>query len=258
MILMEYTVQKLGSLAGVSTRTLRYYDEIGILKPARINSSGYRIYGQVEVDRLQQILFYRELGVSLESIKDIVTAPSFDGALALKEHRKKLLEKKEQLDLLIKNVDKTIALTEGRMKMSNKEKFEGFKKKMVDENEEKYGKEIRKKYGNDKVEKSNAKLMNMTEEEHERVTKLAEEVQETLALAFATGEPAGELAQKAADLHKQWLCFYWTEYSKEAHAGIGQMYVDDERFTAYYDKDQPGTAEFLRDAILIYTGMKKA
>jgi DNA-binding transcriptional MerR regulator len=258
MILMEYTVQKLGSLAGVSTRTLRYYDEIGILKPARINSSGYRIYGQTEVDRLQQILFYRELGVSLESIKDIVTAPSFDGAQALKEHRKKLLEKKEQLELLIKNVDKTIALTEGRMKMSNKEKFEGFKKKMVDENEEKYGKEIRKKYGNDKVEKSNAKLMNMTEEEHERVTKLAEEVQETLALAFATGDPAGELAQKAADLHKQWLCFYWTEYSKEAHAGIGQMYVDDERFTAYYDKDQPGTAEFLRDAILIYTGMKIA
>ena len=68
---MEYTVQKLGKMAGVSTRTLRYYDEIGILKPARINSSGYRIYGQAEVDRLQQILFYRELGVSLENIKDI-------------------------------------------------------------------------------------------------------------------------------------------------------------------------------------------
>ena len=97
---MEYTVQKLGSLAGVSTRTLRYYDEIGILKPARINSSGYRIYGQGEVDRLQQILFYRELGISLENIKEIVTAPSFDGATALKEHRKKLLEKKEQLEFL--------------------------------------------------------------------------------------------------------------------------------------------------------------
>ena len=77
---MEYTVQKLGLIAGISTRTLRYYDEIGILKPARINSSGYRIYGQDEVDKLQQILFYRELGVSLESIKDIVTAPSFDRA----------------------------------------------------------------------------------------------------------------------------------------------------------------------------------
>ena len=77
---MEYTVQKLAQMAGVSTRTLRYYDEIDILKPARINSSGYRIYGQAEVDRLQQILFYRELGVSLESIKETVTAPFFNGA----------------------------------------------------------------------------------------------------------------------------------------------------------------------------------
>jgi DNA-binding transcriptional MerR regulator len=254
---VEYTVQKLSSLAGVSTRTLRYYDEIGILKPARINSSGYRIYGQAEVDRLQQILFYRELGVSLESIKEIVTAPSFDGAKALRDHREQLLEKREQLDLLIKNVDKTIALTEGRMNMSNKEKFEGFKKKMIDENEKQYGKEMREKYGNDKVDQSNAKLMNMTEDEHDRVTKLAEQVQETLAQAFAAGDPASELAQKAADLHKQWLCFYWKEYSKEAHASLAQMYVDDERFTAYYDKEQPGTAEFLRDAIWIYTGTKK-
>lgn len=92
---MEYTVQKLGYMAGVSPRTLRHYDEIGILKPARINSSGYRIYGQSEVDRLQQILFYRELGVSLESIRDIMTAPSFNGENALREHRQKLLEKRE-------------------------------------------------------------------------------------------------------------------------------------------------------------------
>lgn len=254
---MEYTVQKLGSLAGVSTRTLRYYDEIGILKPARINASGYRIYGQAEVDRLQQILFYRELGVSLDRIKEIVTAPSFDGAAALIEHREKLLEKKEQIELLIANVDKTIALTEGGMNMSNKEKFEGFKKTMIDENEKKYGKEIREKYGSDTIDKSNAKLQNMTQTQHDEVSALAEQVTVTLAEAFKTGDPAGKLAQKAAALHKKWLTYYWSDYSKEAHAGLAQMYVDDERFTAYYDKEQPGTAEFLRDAIHIYTGMKK-
>ena len=253
---MEYTIQKLASLAGVSTRTLRYYDEIGILKPARINSSGYRIYGQEEVNTLQQILFYRELGIGLDNIKDIVTAPSFDGAKALQEHREKLLEKREQLDLLIANVDKTIALNEGRITMSNKEKFEGFKKKMVEENEKKYGKEIREKYGKDKVEASNAKVMNMTEEQYQEVTALAEQIHITLAEALVTGDPAGELAQKAADLHKQWLTYYWKDYSKEAHAGLAQMYVDDERFTAYYDKEQPGTAEFLREAIHIYTGQK--
>lgn len=254
---MEYTVQKLGKMAGVSTRTLRYYDEIGILKPARISSSGYRIYGQAQVDRLQQILFYRELGVSLESIRDIVTAPSFDGAAALREHREKLLEKREQLDRLIANVEKTIAVTEGRIIMSNKEKFEGFKQKMIDDNEKKYGKEIREKYGEETVNQSNQRFKNMTEEQYAEMEKLGNEVLETLEAAVATGDPAGELAQKTADLHRQWLSYSWGSYSKEAHAGLAQMYVDDERFTAYYDKKQPGSAVFLRDAILIYTGMKK-
>lgn len=253
---MEYTVKKLGHLASISTRTLRYYDEIGILKPARINSSGYRIYGQSEVDRLQQILFYRELGVSLENIKDIVNAPSFDGAHALNEHRNQLLLKRNQLDLLITNVEKTIAVNEGRNKMSNNEKFEGFKQKMVDDNEKKYGEEIRQKYGNETVDQSNKKVLQMTEKETEEVTALTSEVLETLAQAFEKGDPSSALAQKAAELHKKWLCYYWNDYSKEAHVGLAQMYVDDERFRAYYDEKQPGTAEFLRDAILIYTGVK--
>ena len=91
---MEYTIQKLGKLAGISNRTLRYYDEIGILKPARINTSGYRIYGQKEIDLLQQILFYRALEVDLDTIKSIITAPGFDGISALNEHHGKLLEKR--------------------------------------------------------------------------------------------------------------------------------------------------------------------
>ncbi|WP_308636741.1 MerR family transcriptional regulator [Paenibacillus silvisoli] len=254
---MEYTVQKLGRLAGISTRTLRYYDEVGLLKPARTNSSGYRIYGQAEVDRLQQILFYRELGVSLENIGAIMNDPSFDGHAALKQHREQLLDKRNQLDMLIANVEQTIASAEGGTTMSDKAKFEGFKQRLIDENEQKYGKEIRGKYGDDTVNKSNAKLKNMTQEQHERVTRLAEEIKETLAEAFKQGDPAGELAQKTADLHRQWLSFYWSEYSKEAHANLSQMYVDDERFTAYYDTDQPGSAEFLRDAIHIYTGVSK-
>lgn len=254
---MEYTIQKLGNLAGVSTRTLRYYDEIGLLKPARTNSSGYRIYGRREVDLLQQILFYRELGLSLEDIRSIVTDPGFDGTRALREHRNQLLDKRKQLDALIANVEKTIASHEGRITMQDQEKFEGFKKQLIEENERKYGREIREKYGEDTIKKSNQKLMNMTQEEYAKVTQLENEVKVALAEAMKTGDPAGELAQKAADLHKQWLTFYWNEYSKEAHAGLAQMYVDDERFKAYYDKDQPGAAKFLRDAIQIYTGMKK-
>ncbi|MBG9944772.1 MerR family transcriptional regulator [Brevibacillus formosus] len=250
---MEYTVQKLGLLAGVSTRTLRYYDEIDLLKPARINSSGYRIYGQQEVDRLQQILFYRELGVSLEEIKEILNSPTFDADQALREHREKLLERRAQLDALIANVDLTLAQREGTKTMSDKQKFEGFKQKFIDDNEAQYGEEIRAKYGSDLVDKSNQKIKGMTEQEYAALEQLNEELHETLAQAFATGDPAHELAQKAADLHRQWLSFYWDSYSKEAHAGVAQMYVDDPRFTAYYDKEQPGVAEFLRDAVAIYT-----
>lgn len=250
---MEYTVQKLAHLAGISTRTLRYYDEIGLLKPARTNSSGYRIYGSTEVDQLQQILFYRELGVNLDSIKEIMTSPTFDGSQALRDHREKLLEKRAQLDALINNVDKSIKQTERKISMTDKEKFEGFKQKLVDDNEKKYGKEIREKYGDDAVNNSNAKVKGMTNEQYEKIQKLEEQLFINLKTAMDTGDPAGELAQKAADLHKQWLCFYWDQYSKEAHAGLAEMYVADERFTAYYDKVQLGATEFLRDAIVIYT-----
>ncbi|WP_404447108.1 MerR family transcriptional regulator [Sutcliffiella horikoshii] len=254
---MEYTVQKLAKLAGVTGRTLRYYDEIGILKPARMTASGYRIYGQEEVDRLQQILFYRELELDLESIQKIINAPAFNEVEALKEHRDKLLTKQKRLEGLIESVDRTLAAKEGRMDMSDKEKFEAFKQNRIDENEARYGEEVRAKYGNETIDKSNAKLKGMSKDQYEQGEKLGEEVLKVLNEAFKTGDPAGELAQKAADLHRQWLGFYWDSYSKEAHAGLAQMYVDDERFTAFYDKEQPGTAEFLRDAIYIYTGMKK-
>jgi hypothetical protein len=78
----------------------------------------------------------------------------------------------------------------------------------------------------------------------------------SLEQAMEEGDSASSLAQKAADLHRQWLSFYWDTYTKEAHAGVAQMYVDDERFTAYYDKRRPGLAQFLRDAVHVYTGMQ--
>lgn len=189
-------MQKLAELAGISTRTLRYYDEFGILKPARINSSGYRIYGRTEVDLLQQILFYRELGLSLERIKAIMTEPSFDGAKAPREHHDKLLEKRQQLDLLIANVEKTLAQKEGRISMSDTEKFEGFKQKLVDDNEKKYGQEIREKYGDDTINQSNQKLKGMTEEQYAAIQQLEEEMFETLLQAMEHGDPASVLAQK--------------------------------------------------------------
>lgn len=254
---MEYTIQKLSLIAGISTRTLRYYDEIGLLKPSRVNSSGYRIYGEKEVDLLQQIMFYKELGFNLDNINKIISSPNYDEIKALKSHHKMLLEKSEQINLLIQNVKKTIEMRERNLKMSNSEKFRGFKENMINENEKKYGKEVREKYGDETVNNSNQHLYNMTEEEYLENQRLTVELLETLKEAFKTNDPAGPLAQKAAEIHKKWLSFYWPDYSKEAHAGLAQMYVEDERFKAYYDQEQPGLTEFLRDAIFIYTGKKQ-
>ena len=254
---MEYTIQKLAQISGISTRTLRYYDELGLLKPKRINSSGYRIYGQKQVDRLQQILFYRELDVSLEEIKKILDAPNFDSQVALIKHHQKLLTKRQRLDLLIANVEQTLHCRKEGNKMTDQEKFTGFKQQLVAENEEKYGAEIRAKYGAETVARSNEKILHMTQEEYAQISALSAQVMDILLAAYKTGDPAGTLAQQAADLHRQWLTFYWDQYSKEAHAGIAQMYVDDPRFTAYYDRHQPGLAAFLRDAVFCYTGAEK-
>ncbi len=249
---MEYTIKKLAQLAGVSARTLRYYDEIGLLKPERVNSSGYRIYGPKQVDLLQQILFYRELDVDLETIMQLVTDDSFDPIMALYEHRAHLLNKRARLDRIIATVERTIASKKGAETMSDKDKFDALKEKRIADNEKAYGEEIRQKYGDKKVDESNAKLRGFSKEQYEAMQAKEQEVFALLKEALATNDPTSEAARKLAQAHKEWLQFSWTSYSKEAHAGVAKMYVDDERFAAYYNKVVPGGAVFLRDAILAY------
>lgn len=251
---MEYTVNKLAKLSGVSTRTLRYYDQIELLRPAGTRSNGYRVYGKNEVDTLQQILFYRELGVSLDEIKKLLSAPDFDREKTLYAHLNSLHQKKSQIETLIKNVSATIESLKGAAIMSDKEKFEGFKQKLINENEQKYGDEIRKKYGNDAVNASNIKVKGMSEQQWQKTQALSAEINETLKLALEEGNPANETAQKLCDLHRQWLCMFWKDgtYTKEAHRGLGEMYIEDERFRKYYDGIAVGAASFLRDAINIY------
>jgi len=136
--------------------------------------------------------------------------------------------------------------------MLDKEKFEGFKSKILEDNEENYGKEIHEKYDDDEIDASNKKVKNMTKEDLDRVQKLSLEVNESLKLAFEQGDATSQLAMKVCKLHKEWLMFFWNSYSKEAHKGLAQMYVNDERFTKYYDKIALGSAVFLRDAIYYY------
>ncbi|MHA0858115.1 MerR family transcriptional regulator [Paenibacillus sp. CMAA1364] len=253
---MEYTVNTLAQLSGVSGRTLRYYDQIGLLKPSRMNSSGYRIYGQHEVDLLQQILFYREMEISLEEIKKIVHQPSFNPTVALQKHYNDLKKKRDRLDTIIATVEKTLTNKEEGIQMNDKEKFEGFKETMIHDNEQQYGEEIREKYGDDTINASHAKLRGLSQEDYLAMTTLEKEILSLLEKSYAIGDTASDLAQEVAAKHKEWLMYSWSSYSKEAHAGLVDMYVSDERFTAYYDKHVRGGTTFLREAVLIYLGMK--
>jgi len=136
--------------------------------------------------------------------------------------------------------------------MKDNEKFEGFKQSLVDENELKYGAEIREKYGDPVVDESNAKLKGVSKEQYAEGERLQLAYEEALKMAFDTGDPAGEPAQRACDLHRQWLCVFYPNYNKEYHIGLGEMYVSDERFKANYEKIAPGCTEFFRDSINIY------
>lgn len=249
---MEYSINQLAKMSGVTARTLRYYDEIGLLHPRRVSSNGYRIYGKTEIDRLQQILFYRELGVELAEIGRVLDTQDFDGVAALESHRAALLAKRERINALISNVERSIIAMKGDLVMTDREKFDGFKQGLIDENERRYGDEIREKYGDAAVDSSNAKVKAMSKEQYEKGEAIRLEFEENLKAAFEIGDPAGELAQRACDLHRQWLCIFAPMYNKEYHMALGEMYVGDERFRANYDKLAPGCTEFLRDALNIY------
>jgi len=250
---MEYSIKKLANLAGVTSRTLRYYDDIGLLKPKRINSSGYRIYGEKEIDLLQQILFYRSMDMKLEDIQKIISQQDFNIPKALKEHHQQLIGKRNQLDQLISTVEKTIAYNKGEIKMSNKEKFEGFKKAKLAENESNYGKEIRAKYGEETIENSNKKFMNMSKDDFKKMEDIENEMFKYLKEVVRTKDVESETAKNVYEKHREWLTFTWPSYSLEAHIGLGEMYVEDERFGKYYNERAGKEAvATLRDIIIKY------
>ena len=198
---MEYTVNGLARLAGVSVRTLHWYDEIGLLRPARVTEAGYRMYGPDEVDALQSILFYRALGVPLKQIGALMADASAGRLAALQSHRAALLCRRAQLDALLATLDKTILTEEGKCAMTDAEKFEGFKQKLVAENEAEYGAEARGKYGDTAVDASNAKLMGLSPEQYGEMQKLSARINAALAAAVRAGEaPDGPEGRRIAGL----------------------------------------------------------
>lgn len=247
---MIYTIKELSQLAGVSARTLRYYDEINLLKPKYVNNSGYRFYGKEELLLLQQILFYRERGFRLKDIKDILSQDQFTIMQALKEHLMELEEQRQHLDSLIHMVKDTISSLKGEYKMSDKEKFQAFKDSMIEKNEANYGEELNLKYGKGTIEKSNQKIRQMSEEDWIDFKNLETNILEYLEqCVLSKRNPQDEEGKQLVLLHKKWLLKIWHQYTPAAHKGVAMMYTADKRFMQYYDGKIPGCARFLEEAI---------
>ena len=245
-----YSTGKLSEISGVSSRTLRYYDEIGLLKPSFINESGYRYYDDKEVALLQQILFYKERGFDLHTIKEIIYRKDFDLSSALEEHLVSLEEEKKKIDSMINSVKLSIKSLKGEYNMSDKDKFEVFKKNLIDKNERTYGKEIREKYGDDSIDESNRKMLNMNEEDYKIFKELEENILTLVEKCVKENlDLDSKEAKELANMHQKWMKMTWNKYSVEAHKSLAMMYTMDERFKEYYDRNIEGCADYLSMAI---------
>ncbi len=254
---MDYTVKTLAELTGLTPRTLRYYDAIGLLRPRRDEGNDYRRYGPEEVERLGDILLYRDMGVPLEEIGRLLDDPGYDRTAALEVHLLRLEQRWRETEELIRTVQETIRELKGENSMTDREKFEGMKAQVIRENEASYGREAREKYGDDAVDASNCRIKGMSREEWEQMQEEEKAYLAALVRAMEEGDPAGEAAREACRLHMAWLRHTWRPElcSPDVHLDLVEMYAQDDRFRAYYDRHAaPGCTDFFVKAVRAYYG----
>jgi DNA-binding transcriptional MerR regulator len=247
---MSYTVKQLSKLAGVSVRTLHYYDEIGLLKPDAIRPNGYREYGDQAVLRLQQILFYRELDLSLKDIHAILSRPDFDSIAALEAHRVSLQGRAARLERLIQTVDDTLLHMKGLKEMSQKSLFAAFS----DEEQEKYAREAEQMYDPAIVKESNRKFKSLSAAEKSRIFDEGNQIYADMLAAMPKGAGSPEV-QAIVERWRKHMETFWTP-SLEQLAGLADMYATDPRFKANFDKIDPRLAEFMKEAVGVYVKRK--
>lgn len=243
---MAYTVRQLARMAGVSVRTLHYYDQIGLLRPSSHRPNGYREYGDDAVIELQQILFFRELGFGLKDILRILGSPDFNVREALESHRLLLEKKAERIAELLRTVDKTIQRIEGERDMDIKEYYEGFSDAQIEE----YRSEARRRWGEEKVAESEASVLKMGKERMREIQAEGGAVFQALADLMPRGVESPEV-QEQITKWREWLEHFST-YSDEAVLGLARMYSEDERFAAFYQKYHPDLPAFFTRAVEHY------
>jgi DNA-binding transcriptional MerR regulator len=241
-----YTVKQLAKCAGVTPRTLHFYDEIGLLKPTQVGDNGYRYYDEQSMLRLQQILLYRKMELPLEEINRIMGRRDFDILAALEEHRQELQKKIGQLEVMKRTVDETILFMKGQKKMTVDELFSGFS----DEQQAEYEKEAMQTYDPEIVKASNAKWRAMSKAQQQSVLEESKQVYLDMIAVMSKG-PASPEAQACVERWRRNMDHFWTP-KPEQLAYFGDLYNNDPRFKANFDKMAPGLAKFMREAINVY------
>ena len=243
---MSYSVGKVAKMAGVTIKTLHHYDEIRLLSPRRRSQAGYRIYEESDLQRLQQILFYRELGLALNEIVTILDDPRTDAVGHLRRQRRLLTERIERLYEMVAAIDNEMEAREMDIRLTPEERLEVF----GDFEPENHKEEVERRWGNTEAyRQSRRRVASYTKKEWVRMKAEQEEVEKNLAAAFELGAaPESEQAMDAAEAHRRHIDRWFYDCGYEIHRGLGEMYVSDDRFRAHYDDLSPGLSEFIRDA----------
>ncbi len=239
---MKMQINEFAKLTGVSVRTLHYYDEIGLLKPAEVDEwTGYRFYDEKSLEKMQQIMFYRELDFSLKSIMEILSSPDYDKQKALDEQKKLLILKKERLEKLISAID---SAKKGQTTMNafDNTEFENYKN------------EVKEKWGNTEAYKEySQKSKGYSKDSFNALGEGLERILEEFAICMNSGAtPDSKESQNLVEKLQNYITENFYTCTNEILAGLGQMYVADERFKNNIDKHSVGTAEFVSKAIEYY------
>lgn len=240
-----YTVKQVAELAGVSVRTLHYYDEIALLSPAKVGGNGYRYYDDAALLRLQQILFYREIGMELAQIRDVLDQPDFNPVTALRAHRAVISEKIARLGHLIDTIDETIQHITGETTMSKKRLFQAFS----DEQQADYTREARLQYGPDTVNESMRRWKGYTPAQREAIMDEGNRIYDDIAEAIRANLSPDDADVQAlfARWHGHLRHFY--EPTLDLLRGLGELYTSDARFIANLSELHPDLPDYLKRGI---------
>jgi DNA-binding transcriptional MerR regulator len=246
---VQYTIKRLAAMAGVSVRTLHHYDAVGLVRAAARSASGYRLYGERELLRLQQVLFYRELDMSLAEIGRVLDGPGFDPLDALEEHKRLLAARAERIARLIGTVDRTIGRLKGETMPNDEELYAGFAKDEI----ESLKAEAKTRWGGTEAyAQSQSRVARMSRERWEEVKAEGVSIDTAVVEAMRDGAEPDSAAVQAAMARKYEHLRHFYEPSAGTFAGLGRLYAEDERFKARYEALAPGLADYLRRAMEVF------